>query len=373
MKNLKLLELLNEDFRNPDKVDAFRALRLYAKGKIDQYELESYIPEITRVQKSPGNIRGKDEIIIELNSDSDFFDIFGFSDDDAWIANSIDSGYYEFQDYSSFEENWREGYTELEDLDKENLDKLNSISKKLVLRPFNELERGGESMQMFLEKLKTLFPRQYENIIDYILSQSNQQIREAASDAITKDINKALQEIGFTMVSPYWKIKTTVANLIMLYASSRKMRSDLTSLLKDMEKYVGENYGGWSDDMYSYQNYREMDWDSINRNVGWELDKILDLVEEDVKLNEFVDFYDRITSKFLPGTWYQIPKNRGYRFKIDEFDPQEMKVKVLLNKVGDFRSIPYKFTEEALYNFLVQYELFPILNNENFYRSLLKF
>jgi hypothetical protein len=368
---LKFLDILMEQDEKSEKIDTFRALRMYARGKISAYELQGFIPELKRIEKSSSNIRGEDKLILEFDgSEDNFFDMFNLSDDDEWLAKAVESGYYEHQDSSSEHSNWEDGYTQLDGLDKENLEKLDIISKKLVGKPFKNLERGEKSMREFLEKMETMFQRQYNNIVDYFNFESNNQVRDALSEVINRDINSIVGKYGFSLVSGYEIFKTTVVNLINLYANSRKQRHDLKSLLKDITQLDDHGMGSWGDDTYYYADDSKMDWESINRNVGWELDKILDKLEEEGGLNEFVGFYDRVTSKFSPERWYRVPKNPALTFKIEDFDSEKMKVNVMIFNDLSNRKIRYSFTEEGLTNFLVQHELFPILKNENFYRSL---
>jgi hypothetical protein len=92
------------------------------------------------------------------------------------------------------------------------------------------------------------------------------------------------------------------------------------------------------------------------------LDEILEELDSDTEditnsLGEFLEFRNRIVSKFKPNKWYELPKNKKINFRIEKFNRDDNKIGVRIQHPSEgYRSI--WLSEENFNNLLYQPELF---------------
>jgi hypothetical protein len=361
------VENLREEFPNQiDLIDDLlgmgefiKKLREFTKGRINSDELMESDSSIYGVDtKEP---LGQSKIVIDFGDDENFFKNFEISEDDIWFMNAINSHYsdYEFIDSYTVEEDWKEGYIVFGDLNDENKEKLQQIAELIL--PSKEFDLNSDEYRQELSAtLLDLFERETDNILSDYFVEKNREMSITARESIEKEIDGVLESSGFKLVRKYDIIATTAANLIMWSARLGINKTDVISLFNQIVESNGGSIGGWAEDQYEYQDYENFDSDSFNREVERQFDSILEKIEDDgTQINEFIDLRKRILSKYKMNTWFELPKDKSIKFKIKNFDRDDMKIIVLLNK--QFKSEKtLSLTEEQFNYLLYQPELFDL-------------
>jgi hypothetical protein len=361
------VENLREEFPNQiDLIDDLlgmgefiKKLREFTKGKINSRELEESDDSILQVK--PSDPLGQSTIVVDFGDDERFFKNFDVSEDDTWFMNAISSSYsdYEFIDSYTVEEDWKEGYIVFGDLNDENKEKLQQIAELIL--PSKEFNLNSDEYRQELSAtLLDLFERETDNILSDYFVEKNREMGITARDSIEKEINDVLESAGFTLKRRYDEITTTAANLVMWSTRLGINKTDVISLFNQIVENNGGSIGGWAENSYEYQDYENFDSDSFNREVERQFDSILEKIEDDgTQINEFIDLRKRILSKYKMNTWFELPKDKSIKFKIKNFDKDDMKIIVLLNK--QFKSEKtLSLTEEQFNYLLYQPELFDL-------------
>jgi hypothetical protein len=138
---------------------------------------------------------------------------------------------------------------------------------------------------------------------------------------------------------------------------------DAISLFRQIVDYNGNGaLGGWAENSYEFQDSDNFDSDSFNNYTEKQLESILEKIEESEELGgdaikNFLDFRNRILSKFDLQKWYKLPKDKKVSFRVEGFDRENMKVIVRLEEqFKGYRNV--KLSEDNFYNLLYQPELF---------------
>jgi hypothetical protein len=133
-----------------------------------------------------------------------------------------------------------------------------------------------------------------------------------------------------------------------------------------MKRALGDSVGGWYESRYEYQDEKYFDSTSFNREVTRQFENIIEKIneksEEVYTIQDFIDFKNRITSKFNVEKWYENPKDKNLIFRINSFNPGNMSVEVMVKTVdtGLFKKL--ELDEEQFNNFLYQNSLFSLDN-----------
>jgi hypothetical protein len=340
--------------------DSFFALGNFVRGKIEKYDLEYSDPLIQQVRVDR-NSPAQSEVYLEFKDSNKFFDALGVSEDDAWFARAVGSSYnnFDFTETYQVREDFQEGYGVWYILDEDNTEFLEKISK--LIYPY-EFDLNDDDFKKGLsEKLLKYYPNEMDSIFSDYAYERNREMSEDADKSINKDIKNALNEISFELVS-YDTIKAKVGDLLALYYQYNVPHLPLEGLVKEIFGSHNFDLGGWDDNRYEYGNDEYFDKDSINREINRQFTKIYDGLTEDndnESLKKFFEFLERITKKFKVGTWYELPKNTKYKFRIVEFDKDDFKIVVTLRKPTlEMKNI--SVTEQNFYNLLYQPELFDL-------------
>jgi hypothetical protein len=92
------------------------------------------------------------------------------------------------------------------------------------------------------------------------------------------------------------------------------------------------------------------------------LDDIIEKMESDNNIQDFLDFRRRIESKYKMNTWYDLPKDKEIKFKIFGFHRETMKVDVQIT--ANFKgSKSFSLSEQGFQNLLYQPELFDLFGD----------
>jgi hypothetical protein len=303
---------------------------------------------------------GQSKIIFDFGDDENFFKMLDLSEDDVWFLNVMNSHYsdYEFIDSYQVEEDFKEGYNIYGELNDENVEKLKQISE--VILPSKEFALNDET---YRQELSAVLLDLFENETDYILSdyfaEKNREMLITARESINKELDEVIEKIGFNFKRKFDEIYTTPANLLMFAAKFGINKIDAMSLIKQLiEESSGSGLGGWSENQYEYQDSDNFDNDSFNREVERQLDLILEKLEEDVNVVEFLEFRKKILSKYDIDKVYKLPKDESIKFRIKNFDKDN--IQVVVNFAGAKGVITRKFNEEQFNNLLYQPELFDL-------------
>lgn len=358
------LEDLREAFPNQnDLIDELlgigefmKKLREFTRGKASVKDLEESDSSILEV--IPADPLGQSKIIFDFITDENFFKMLDLSEDDVWFLNVMNSHYsdYEFIDSYTVEEDFKEGYIIYGELTDENVEKLKQISE--VILPSKEFALNDDT---YRQELSSVLLDLFENETDYILSdyfvEKNREMLITARESINKELDEVVEKIGFNFKRKFDEIYTTPANLLMFAAKFGINKIDAMSLIKQLiEESSGSGLGGWSENQYEYQDSDNFDSDSFNREVERQLDSIIEKLEEDVNVGEFLEFRKKILSRYEMNKWFELPKDESIRFKLKNFDKDNMQIVVeLLLPTG---VITRKFNEEQFNYLLYQPELF---------------
>ena len=298
------IEFLKEHFPNQSELiddligigEFIKKLREFTRGRINSNELMESDSSIYGVDtKEP---LGQSKIVIDFGDDENFFKNFEISEDDIWFMNAINSHYsdYEFIDSYTVEEDWKEGYIVFGDLNDENKEKLQQIAELIL--PSKEFDLNSDEYRQELSAtLLDLFERETDNILSDYFVEKNREMSVTAREYIEKEIDGVLESSGFKLVRKYDIIATTAANLIMWSTRLGINKTDVISLFNQIMENNGGNMGGWAEDQYEYQDYDNFDSDSFNREVERQFDSIIEKLDEDVNVTEFLEFRKKILSK----------------------------------------------------------------------------
>ena len=359
------IEDLRETFPNQNELidellgigEFIKKLRDFSRGKASTKELEDSDSSIIEV--IPADPRGQSKIIFDFGDDDNFLKMLDLSDDDIWFFNVINSHYsdYDFIDSYTVEEDWKEGYIVYGDLNDENMEKLKQISE--VILPSKKFNLNSEEYRQELSSvLLDLFERETDNILSDYFVEKNREMTITARESINKELEKVVEDIGFYFKRKYDEVYTTPANIVMLAAKLGINKIDAMSFIKQLiETYAG-NIGNWAEDQYEYQDYDNFDKDSFNNEVERQLDSIIEKLEDDVNVTEFLEFRKKILSKYDIDKVYKLPKDESIKFRIKNFDKDNIQVVVEFG--GTKGVITRKFNEEQFNNLLYQPELFDL-------------
>jgi hypothetical protein len=333
------------------------ALKDYSRGKIQKWELVDSDPDIYHVGEDRSN-RGQSTIKLGFNDDK-FWGRVGLSDDDVWFMSAINSHYsdYEFIDSYSIKEDFRNGYSIFHELNEDNIEKLQQISRYIFPKKF-DLE-NDEFKSGLSEKLLSSFKNETQDILDDYQSEKNREMTQVAQESIEKELTNYFNDFGFTYVADD-EFTTTVANLVMWYIKENMVHVPIAELLPKIFQTNKIDVGGWLDNSYEYQDPEKFDSDSFNNYVGRKLDDIIEKIEDgyddDANIQEYIDMVDRLSKKFQLNKWFNLPKKREVRFAIENFEMNPNKVVVRLQK--DLKQRTLKLSEENFYHLLYQPTLF---------------
>jgi len=342
--------------------DVFKKLKEFAKGKIDKNKLilsDDLIDKVLVDSENPG----ESQIMLSFNEDEDLFNILDLSDDDIWFLNAIMSRDYEFMDSDKMWDDNKEGYGIFRWFNGENMQKLRDISR--IVLPNEEFDEQDEKlMGLLYVKLNEHFERQLDNMSWTFIEEYNEKTSERARTEISEEIDKYLNEKGFHLTRKYDTLTTPIVNLIYLYSITGRRSDNLKELLTSvLAPLPTDRFGGWGENYYEYEG--KVDFDKLNREFEFQLEKIWDTLNENHEMSEYFKLYDRITSKYRLGTWYPTPKDKNILFQVRKIDPETSLIMVALREAhkGTWDKT-HNFTEENFNKFLYQPELFSIFDDK---------
>jgi len=333
----------------------FQNLRKYTKGQVSSEELYSSDPNLIDIR--PNTTKGLTRLIFDFKDNDQFFKFMNVRDDDAWFASVVTHPYsdgYNFQDTSIVEEDFRNGYIIFDDFSEENLKTFKRIIK--VIDPGFDYSSfpDEESNKRAANILFKFFEKETNRLLDDWKMEKEINANRSARDIVESEIDKELDEKGFKLHDKFDAVSIDIGHLIMLYVQNGKIWLPFRDLFKTA--FEDTHIGGWSDSTWEYFNNSDFDSESFNRDVWSYLDKLENSLDDSESFQDYIAMVDRITAKFKPGVWYNLPKLKGVQFSIKDFDKDNMKIDVVLRY--ELKSIRRKVSEENFYNLLYQPELF---------------
>jgi hypothetical protein len=282
------------------------------------------------------------------------------------ISVSFGRGYYGdsvFVDTGYFgEEEMKEGYI-FRHFSDESLKKLNEI---LIMARPDLANKGSEVYDEVGPWLLSNFSRQALEICSTYSYEYDECLVAGVKDYVIGKLCKRLSE--FMMIeskcgSLYY---TTVNNLLKLWDKSElnkdaTMTEVLKKLILDSNLELDEDL---YDDYYAYWDNDNFDQPSFNRTVDRELDKIEEIITDQLETGEFAEnkkMYDFIISKKLQfDSWNSFPKEKTFgeknkmKFRLEKVE--DGKVHIITNFPTGTRGAYLDL--EQFKNFLYQPELF---------------
>lgn len=287
----------------------------------------------------------------------DYWKLFDLSDNDIWFANAVYSHYdnFEFESSDWADDDWKQGYI-IRGFGPENLAKVSDILK-LIAPIYSKLE-DDEYFEQASNLLETMFERQVDEIKWEYTSERNNCKNRGAVEMIVSETCEAFQPYGIFRKTCFISYFTTISTLLRLY----KMVNDTSLTIYEVLEKIGKDIsigGNWYEYMYEVDCI-DFDQESFDRNVDYQLEKIMDKLTDDedfVDMKKFIDEVSPILAKYKVGTWYKTPKNPDLTFNIYNVDVKKQLLMVATQK-------PYSNQDRRSYSpedfnvFLYQPELF---------------
>jgi hypothetical protein len=299
----------------------------------------------------------KSRIKLRFSDNEDYWKLFDLNDDDIWFANAVYSNYetFEFESGDWVDDDWKQGYL-LREFDAENLEKVRDILK-LIAPKYYKLA-NDEDFEKTSVLLENMFNRQVDEIKWSHTSERNNCKERGAIDMIEADTCNAFQNYGIFLIGRcFYSYVTTVSVLLSLYKRYGNPSMTVYELLQKIGKDLPS--GDWYEYMHE-QDCIDFDNESFNREVSWQLEKIMDKITDDedfVDLKTSVEKLSTILDKYNIDEWYKLPKDPNTSFKILDINLKEEKVIVALQK--QWKGIERRsYSFEDFNTFLYQPELF---------------
>lgn len=356
----KSLLYIFEDEEPVVEDDIVKLLRQYIRGTISGYKLEEsddFIKEVHEKYKKP-------ESWIEFDVDTtEFMEKLDLDSNDAYFYRMVNSSYsdFEFTDWYSLEDDFKHGYSHTYSyFNEENLETLKKIAKYILPgEPFN---LSSTDYQIKLNKiLMTTFGGEVDDLIREFESYTDDAFLESCRAGIKEDFNDNLKEYGITYDDYYNRILIYVSELIKLgyYFDYKGNLEGLYNLIMDeLRKKIR---GGWMEDYHSFYDDKYFDTEGYNNSISNILERILEYIEdENPNFQEFLKFVNKITKKFKVDEWIPLPKDERFKFKIEDFNIDDMTVTVSIGQGWGYGGKKTKLSEEDFYNLLYHPELFDL-------------
>jgi hypothetical protein len=341
------------------------ALRNYAKGKINKNDLYDVDDSIYHIE--PKTPLGQTMLTIEFKDEEELLKSLDISDDDIWFMRALRAyDGYDFMDPYQIEQDFKDGYGIYDELNDENVDKLKDLSS--ILLSGKEFDLSNENFRIELSKiLLDVFPKEIDYILGDFEMEKESEMNAVANKAIKAEFDDVLLSVGADINRNFDMIDIKLSDLYAAALQSNLYNGDAKELVANVLKRASDNnggggqFGGWYDNSYEYQDSEYFDSKSFNNYVSRQFDEMLESLESNSDeitggIKEYLDFRNRISSKFNLNTWLNLPKDKRYKFKIKGFDKDDIKIVVELITPLGVKEV--KLSEENFYHLLYQPSLF---------------
>jgi hypothetical protein len=343
-----------EESNNSDIYDAL--VKISQGREVSNWELQR-MDDIVDNIKFNSSSPGKSRIKLIFNNNEDYWKLFDLTRNEIWFANQLYSYYdtFEFESSDWVNDDWKQGYI-LREFDTNNLEKVRDILK-LIAPKYYKLA-NDDDFEKASVLLENMFERQIDEIKWSYTSERNRCKERGAIAMIESDTCKAFENYGiFSVGTCFYSYITNVSILLSIYKNYGNPSMTLYQLLEKIGKDLSIG-GDWYEYMHE-QDCIDFDIESFNRDVSWELDKIMDKITDDedfVDVKNSVEKLSDILDKYNVDEWYNLPKDPKVTFKILDINLKEENVIIALHKKNGTEKRSYSF--EDFNTFLYQHELF---------------
>lgn len=355
----RVLQTEQESEEEPDK-NLVVGLRNFSKGRISKDELYRLDDSIYDIDVNEP--LGQSIITIQFEDDKELFNELDIDEQDIWFMGALKSyNGYEFMDSYQVEQDFKDGYGIYYDLNDENVETLKGIATTIL--PNKEFNIEDEEYKTELSRmLLDLFYDEMDYIFGDFAAEKDSEMNAVAKEAVKDEFEKPLEENGINLNYDMDEVEITLADLYLGALQLNMFNSDAKEIIVAMmQKALGSNVGGWYENSYEFQDESKFDSKSFNNYVAHQFEKILEKLDErsDEKytVQDFVEFRDRVTSKYKLKTWYTNPKDDNIIFLIDSFDVGSMSVRLNVKTKDNGLFKQLRLDEEQFNNFLYQYSL----------------
>jgi len=355
----RVLQTEQESEEEPDK-NLVVGLRNFSKGRISKDELYRLDDSIYDIDVNEP--LGQSIITIQFEDDKELFKELDIDEQDLWFMGALNSyNGYEFMDSYQVEQDFKDGYGIYYDLNDENVETLKGIATTIL--PNKEFSIEDEEYKTELsEMLLNLFYDEMDYIFGDFAAEKDSEMNAVAKEAVKDEFEKPLEENGINLNYNMDEVEITLADLYLGALQLNMFNSDAKEIIVAMmQKALGNNVGGWYENSYEFQDESKFDSKSFNNYVATQFEKISNKLDERsdefFTVQDFVEFRNRIVSKYKLKTWYDNPKDNNIIFLIDSFDPGSMSVRLNVKTKDNGLFKQLRLDEEQFNNFLHQYSL----------------
>lgn len=305
-------------------------------------------------------------IIIEFKNDEDFFKkIFDVDGDDSWYLSVSWSPDYDFVTTETTIEDFKENGSGLfYFFNDNNVNLLKKIS--LFIYPGEKFDLDVDIYQQNLAKrLYEMFEDETTNMLYEINNLLNRRAHDEVKNEIREEIQKEFNPIGFELYSEFDAISIPLSVLISQMRSDR-YNGSLSEYLENNPFDIGNPFYNWGEGLYEYYynaTISEDDKKQLNNDFEWELEKILNQLEDDEEYSTIGEYYKIIENLEKIAEfhfWHTLPKDNEIKFKINGVEFPSNMISVSLEQKGGSKSKTIKVSEENFYHLLYQPELFDL-------------
>ena len=355
----KVLQTEQESEEEPD-TNLVVGLRNFSKGRITKDELYRLDDSIYDIDVNEP--LGQSIITIQFKDDKELVKELDIDEQDIWFMTALNSyNGYDFMDSYQVEQDFKDGYSIYGDLNTENYETLKEIATTIL--PNREFNFEDEDYRMELSQmLLDLFPDEMDYIFGDFAFERDIEMNTVAKEVIKDEFERPLEENGVNLNYDMDEVEITLADLYLGALQLNMFNSDAKEIIVAIiQKALGSNVGGWYDNSYEFQDDSKFDSKSFNNSVKRQFEKIDKKLDERsdefFTVQDFVEFRNRVTSKFKLKTWYENPKDNNIIFLIDSIEPHSMSVRLNVKTKDNGLYKQLVLNEEQFNNFLYQYSL----------------
>jgi hypothetical protein len=351
----KLTSLISELTEELPIIDLLRG---YLSGKDTSNQILSS-DIVSGFEKDEEN-RGESIVEISFDGLDDYKKVFDLSDDDKWFLGIIDSTYNDYHFYPmDIDSEWDEGYI-IDKFNDENTKLLREILKYILPTYVNaDLSDDYEVKSTIAKTLQKMFDRETSDISYEYQSEMDRAAEIGTRNTIESELCDYFEKYGFKKSSKncFDEYQTTINNLIKLFEEHQPEKNTIESLLYRITE--DDSVGGWAENSYEMIDWDAFDEEGFQRNVTFNLEKIMDKIQENENFPEYKELIDRVTEKYEIEKWYNLPRNKDFDFKITGIDMDDLTISVMLRNKNNYGISKYILNNvDEFYSFLYNYKLF---------------
>jgi hypothetical protein len=319
----------------------------------------------------------KEAIVITLkfeDAPNDFWDMWDIDEYDRSMIDNVLSHYggsWEFHENYTTNEDWDEGY-----LWRYSSEKQDKEIKDLAVKLFPQyrqqlLTRKLEEMSPEFNKfLETVFDRAVGDIIGEITVSRNRESEGSVTNYLRDEYCNIFHNVGGEALNCFYKYAFTRDGLVKLLKThpSDTIFGSLRSFVNSDEVAVDAPYN-LSELAYNIWDKSDGDGENYYEYVEKRFDSLIEAMIDKLSDEDIGDFQERNEEyekfmKFLDkrgiglGTWYSLPADDQFIFRIDDIIFNESSVEVSVSSKDKTSIKKYEPSFEEFITLLYNYQLF---------------